>query len=421
MRCLLLLVVGTQDLPGILSVFLLSIFSSLRQPPVDAFQITTPATPKVSLRRSTLLREGTTSLLDEDQYEINEPDDILVSYIWDLPSQDGDTVSDLLLELGAQSAQVVLASNNNNNNKKSHQIGQGITTTTVVSSSIDWDKLDPESQRAFDKTGKMTTESSSVIFSTRDDVTAQRLVQGVSNFMDWNNDSIKLWEDCRQLPTDASTASRCDDDDEAFGNDNDMTDAIEEKDYKIRIGNQELVISNSVGTSWAFGDGNHPSTRVMLAFGLEKYIRRGLSVLDYGCGSGILALCAKALGALNVTAVDISEEALEVTRLNAERNFDSDDGGNESPIQILHSDKYIPSADFDVVLANIPSNTCVRLLGILAHSMRTSTSGGVLLLSGYPASEADMVRKVALKDHSLDVVREFYDSGWVLQVLQRTE
>lgn len=328
---------------------------------------------------------------------------VFSSYIWELPSQDGDMASDLLLELGAQSAQVVLGTNEN------YKTEEGTTPPAT----IDWDTLDPERREVFDKTGKMQTESSAIIFSTLDDATAQRLVQGVSDIMDWN--ATKAWTDC-QLQNDKNSNTSYH---EVLTKSEDMADEIQ-KDCEIHIGNETLVISNSARKPWAFGDGNHPSTRVMLTFGLENYVYPGSSVLDYGCGSGILALSAKAIGASRVTAVDISDEALEVTRFNMKLNFENDDG-DDAAIQILHSDKYISSRDFDIVLANIPSNTCLTLLRTLEQSIRTTTPSGVLLLSGYPANEADLVRKVAREEHGLDVIREFYDSGWVLQVLKHLE
>lgn len=350
----------------------------------SAFQLgIAPSRDRLS---SHLLYKSADEGQDEDEYS---------SYIWKLPKQDGDMVSDLLLEFGAQLTQVVLVSDNG-------------TTTTAW---IDWESLNPECRAAFDKTGKMPTESSAVEFSTLDGATAQRLVQGVSDIMDW--DATKSWQDCRKKNEEDTVTINANGDRKVRWESADEM----EKVYEIQIGNQTLVLSNSIEESWAFGDGNHPSTRVMLTAGLEKYVHCGCSVLDYGCGTGILALSAKALNASTVTAVDISDEALQLARLNLERNVGSD--GNANSINILHSEEYIPSTDFDVVVANIPSNTIVTLLGTLEQSMRT-TPNAVLLLSGYPASEADMVRKVAREKHGLEVIHEFYDSGWILQVLQHT-
>ena len=355
-------------------------------PSIGAFQIVV-APSRNRLSSHTLLHKGQ----GKDEYSLPS------SYIWELPTHDGDMISDLLLEMGAQATQVVLVNENN------------LPENGSTAASIDWETLDPERRAAFDKTGRMQTESSAVIFSTLDGETAQRLVQGVSDIMDW--DATKAWRDCRKKDEDVTVTTN------AKGDRNPSWEATDEKEkvYEIQISNSTLVLSNSNEDSWAFGDGNHPSTRVMLTAGLENYVYSGCSVLDYGCGTGILGLSAKALGASLVTAVDISDEALQLARFNMERNFGSDVHANS--FQILHSDEYIPTADFDVVVANIPSNTIVTLLGTLEQSMRTGLNG-VLLLSGYPASEADIVRDVAREKHTLEVVHESYDSGWVLQVLQ---
>jgi ribosomal protein L11 methyltransferase len=69
----------------------------------------------------------------------------------------------------------------------------------------------------------------------------------------------------------------------------------------------------------AFGTGSHPTTRLCLAW-LERTVRPGDSVLDYGCGSGILAIAAMKLGAAHARAVDIDPRALEAARYNALRN-----------------------------------------------------------------------------------------------------
>ena len=69
----------------------------------------------------------------------------------------------------------------------------------------------------------------------------------------------------------------------------------------------------------AFGTGSHPTTRLCLMW-LEENIHRGESVLDYGCGSGILTIAASKLGAGNVSGIDIDPQALEAARYNARQN-----------------------------------------------------------------------------------------------------
>jgi ribosomal protein L11 methyltransferase len=108
----------------------------------------------------------------------------------------------------------------------------------------------------------------------------------------------------------------------------------------------------------AFGTGSHPTTRLCLEW-LERHVTAGCSVLDYGCGSGILAIAAARLGAGPVAGVDIDPQAVEAARANAERNG----------VAALFADSAEPVAgEYDVVVANILSNP-LRVLApaICAH------------------------------------------------------
>ena len=95
----------------------------------------------------------------------------------------------------------------------------------------------------------------------------------------------------------------------------------------------------------AFGSGTHPTTHLCLQW-LAKLDLSGKTVVDYGCGSGILAVAAAMMGATRVFAYDIDEQAFQATIENAERN------GVADKITICHSDKDIP-LNIDIVVANI--------------------------------------------------------------------
>lgn len=119
----------------------------------------------------------------------------------------------------------------------------------------------------------------------------------------------------------------------------------------------------------AFGTGSHPTTRLCLEW-LEGNVTPGLSVLDYGCGSGILAIAAARLGASEVVGVDIDEQAVIASRSNAERNGVSarfQDSGRELRGQ------------FDLVVANILANPLKVLAPAISGHVRR---GGRLALSG---------------------------------------
>lgn len=98
----------------------------------------------------------------------------------------------------------------------------------------------------------------------------------------------------------------------------------------------------------AFGTGSHPTTRLCLEW-LERNVSDRCTVLDYGCGSGILAIAAARLGAGSVAGVDIDPLAVEAARSNAERNG----------VVALFADSATPVAgEYDLVVANILSNPC---------------------------------------------------------------
>ena len=133
----------------------------------------------------------------------------------------------------------------------------------------------------------------------------------------------------------------------------------------------------------AFGTGTHPTTALCLRW-LDGVELNNIEVIDFGCGSGILAVAALKLGARRVFAVDHDPQALEATRDNAGKN------GVSERLHI-HSPESIPDLQSDLVLANILAGTLVKLEPRLAELTR---SGGKLVLSGILAEQADWVSEV---------------------------
>ncbi|MBS1141969.1 MAG: ribosomal protein [Proteobacteria bacterium] len=128
----------------------------------------------------------------------------------------------------------------------------------------------------------------------------------------------------------------------------------------------------------AFGTGSHPTTRLCLEW-LERNVSDGCSVLDYGCGSGILAIAAARLGAGHVAGVDIDPQAVDAARANAERNG----------VTALFADSATPVAgEYDVVVANILSNPLRVLAPAICAHVR---SGGKLALSGILREQIDEI------------------------------
>ncbi len=128
----------------------------------------------------------------------------------------------------------------------------------------------------------------------------------------------------------------------------------------------------------AFGTGSHPTTRLMLGF-VEQQVRGGERVLDYGCGSGILAIAAAKLGAARVDAVDVDPLAVETTAANA---LD-----NAVALRAALPDA-LPAATYDLVLSNILAQPLVLLAPLLAARM---APGARIALAGILEAQAGEV------------------------------
>jgi ribosomal protein L11 methyltransferase len=131
----------------------------------------------------------------------------------------------------------------------------------------------------------------------------------------------------------------------------------------------------------AFGTGSHPTTRLCLRW-LLAHLAPGQSVLDYGCGSGILAIAAARLGAGSALGVDIDPDAVHAARSNAVRN------AVRAEFRLPDED---PGGRFDVVVANILANPLRLLAPSLAARARI---GGRLVLAGLLDEQADDVAGV---------------------------
>ncbi|PCJ46814.1 MAG: 50S ribosomal protein L11 methyltransferase [Gammaproteobacteria bacterium] len=129
----------------------------------------------------------------------------------------------------------------------------------------------------------------------------------------------------------------------------------------------------------AFGTGTHPTTALCLEW-LDKNITEGQQLIDYGCGSGILAVAALKLGAKSVLAIDYDPQALIATRENAERN-----DIEESRLEIV-SPNDAKSFEADGIIANILAETLRDLVDSLASQVK---KGGWLTLSGILVHQAE--------------------------------
>jgi ribosomal protein L11 methyltransferase len=150
----------------------------------------------------------------------------------------------------------------------------------------------------------------------------------------------------------------------------------------------------------AFGTGTHPTTRLCLQW-IDGHDFKGQTVIDYGCGSGVLGIAAAIKGALKVICVDNDPQALVATRDNATRN------GVADTIHVLTPEQYEPDQS-DVVLANILAGPLVELAPVLLASLRPA---GSLVLSGILEVQADEV--AAAYRAQTDTLAVVTDDGWV--------
>ena len=148
----------------------------------------------------------------------------------------------------------------------------------------------------------------------------------------------------------------------------------------------------------AFGTGSHPTTRLCMEW-LEQHVQPGERTLDYGCGSGILAIVAKKLGAGETVGVDIDPNAVAASRYNAERN-------HVEATFALPDDA--PEGTFDLVVANILSNPLKLMAAMLCARVRP---GGRLILSGVLERQAEEVAAAYASAIPLTVWRA--RDGWV--------
>ena len=154
----------------------------------------------------------------------------------------------------------------------------------------------------------------------------------------------------------------------------------------------------------AFGTGTHPTTRMCLRWIAAQGDLTGQRVLDYGCGSGILAIGAAKFGATDIDAVDIDEAAVESTRLNADANGVKLNAG-------------LPEAargSYQVVLANILATPLKVLAPLLCQHV---APGAALVLAGILARQAEELKAAYAPYMQLEVSDS--EDGWILMTARR--
>src|SRR6185312_7998980 len=150
----------------------------------------------------------------------------------------------------------------------------------------------------------------------------------------------------------------------------------------------------------AFGSGTHPTTALCLEW-LDGTELSGKTLIDYGCGSGILAIAALKLGAARTIGVDNDEQAIAASRDNAQRN-------GVSETMDLYLPQHFPQMQSDVLVANILAGPLGDLAPLFAQNLK---SGGALALSGILAGQQDEL--LARYAQWFDDLRASVRDGWV--------
>ena len=159
----------------------------------------------------------------------------------------------------------------------------------------------------------------------------------------------------------------------------------------------EIVINPKM----AFGTGHHDTTYMMIQ-AMRSLSFKGTKVLDYGTGTGILAILASKMGASMIDAVDIEREAYDNTLENAQIN-------NVDNIQVYHGTlNNILDSNYDLILANINRNVILDSLAVLAEKIKRN---GVLLLSGILKEDAPILETFA-DDFRFTVDERYYRGDW---------
>ena len=174
-----------------------------------------------------------------------------------------------------------------------------------------------------------------------------------------------------------------------------------------------LLFTIEIDAVMAFGTGTHETTRMLCSTLLDMDLQ-GKRVLDCGCGTGILGICALKLGADSCVGYDIDEWSADNTRHNAVINHVDD------RLTSLCGDSSVLSgfaAEFDIVLANINRNI---LLADMPHFVRVMKPGATLILSGFYEADCALLSSKA-QQLGLKLISTRTDGDWASMVLESSE
>ena len=198
-------------------------------------------------------------------------------------------------------------------------------------------------------------------------------------------------------------------------NEEDWADSWKQYYKPIEIGNKLVVVPMwekydakdgqvivKMDPGMAFGTGTHETTRLCANL-LEKHVTPSTKMLDVGCGSGILAICASKLGASECYAYDIDPVAVKVANENVK---DNDCTNIECGVSDLL--KGVKSGKYDVITANIVADIIIRLLPDISAFMHSTT---VLVISGIIDERCQDVYK-SINENGFEITEEIHENGW---------
>ncbi len=166
--------------------------------------------------------------------------------------------------------------------------------------------------------------------------------------------------------------------------------------------NPNLKYDIVIEPKMSFGTGHHETTHLMIQHLIELNLK-GKTVLDMGCGTGILAIFAEMKGAVKLDAIDIDNWCYENSKENAERN-------NCKNIKVFEGDaSLLKDKKYDIIIANINRNILLQDIKIYAKCLNQNAT---LLLSGFYAEDISIIEKEA-NSHSLKLEKKLERNNWV--------
>ena len=174
-------------------------------------------------------------------------------------------------------------------------------------------------------------------------------------------------------------------------------------------GNQSVQFDLVINPKMAFGTGHHETTYMMMQL-MRDIDFKGKKVLDYGCGTGILAILASKLRAEYIEAVDIEAASFE----NSIENCAINDVKNIKPFE--GTLEVIEATDFDIILANINRNVILDSLFSLKNKLNVTANGvrqaGVLLISGFLKEDETVMQEAVLKN-GFKIINTIQRGNWL--------